>query len=256
MYANDIANWFETLGKSFPTIQSIGPATHNTSNSLYGVVYHHYWFGYPVMDRVLEAMLNDGQPDVPFMLCWANEAWTMRWDGASGGTLLDQNYGNATEWRKHFDWMAKYFHHPKYIRSNGKVQLIIYASMKIGDQGKRMFAQWRRWAAEDPKIGGLDVLEVGWWWDWAPGRGHTDAIAEFAPHSGGGLDNTLWERNTRTSNVHHRSVLVGWDNTARHPTDGGDTVAAWSHPKLWERKLLTIQVFNDCLVADPNSSTQ
>lgn len=205
--------------------------------SLYGVAYHHYWFGYPVMDRVLKSMLDDGQPDVPFMLSWANEAWTMRWDGASGGTLLDQDYGNTTEWRKHFDWMATYFRHPKYIRSNGNVQIVIYAPNKMDDQGKRMFAQWRRWAAEDPKIGGLDVIETGWWWDYPLGRGHTDAIAEFAPHSGGGLDNTVWERNPRSTAVYHRSVLVGWDNSARHPTDGEATVATWNHPKLWECKL-------------------
>jgi hypothetical protein len=40
---------------------------------LYGFVYHHYWFGRPVMERVLMAMLEDGQPDLPFMLSWANE---------------------------------------------------------------------------------------------------------------------------------------------------------------------------------------
>jgi hypothetical protein len=42
-------------------------------SGFYGVAYHHYWFGRPVMDKVLIALLEDGQPDVPFVLSWANE---------------------------------------------------------------------------------------------------------------------------------------------------------------------------------------
>ncbi len=40
----------------------------------YGIVFHHYWFGRPVMDKVLLSLLHDGEPDLPFMLNWANEA--------------------------------------------------------------------------------------------------------------------------------------------------------------------------------------
>lgn len=59
------------------------------------------------MAKVLEAILNDGQPDVPFMLNWANEAWTKRWDGNDGsGILLAQEYGGIADWRAHFDWMV------------------------------------------------------------------------------------------------------------------------------------------------------
>ena len=48
-------------------------ARHAHDAGLYGFIYHHYWFGRPVMERVLMAMLEDGQPDMPFMLSWANE---------------------------------------------------------------------------------------------------------------------------------------------------------------------------------------
>jgi hypothetical protein len=48
-------------------------ARHARDAGLYGFVYHHYWFGRPVMERVLTKMLEDGQPDTPFMLSWANE---------------------------------------------------------------------------------------------------------------------------------------------------------------------------------------
>lgn len=49
-------------------------ATQSREAGLYGFVYHHYWFGRPVMERVLTAMMKDGQPDTPFMLSWANQA--------------------------------------------------------------------------------------------------------------------------------------------------------------------------------------
>lgn len=39
-------------------------------NKIYGAVYHHYWFGRPVMDGVLNKLLEDGEPNVPFMLSW------------------------------------------------------------------------------------------------------------------------------------------------------------------------------------------
>lgn len=191
------------------------------------------------MDQPLKAMLEDGQPDVPFMLSWANEPWTVRWDGQSygDGTLLEQDYGNNSDWRRHFDWMATYFRHPQYIRSNGKVQLGIYAPIQMGDLGKHMFAKWRVWAAEDPEIGGLEIIETVWGWDSPMARGPTDATGEFAPHSAGGFDNTAWERSPRLSHVHHRGVLVSWDNTPRHAQDGEGHGTIWAHPKLWERKL-------------------
>lgn len=48
-------------------------AQHARDSGLYGFVYHHYWFGRPVMEKVLTSMLQDGQPNTPFMLNWANE---------------------------------------------------------------------------------------------------------------------------------------------------------------------------------------
>lgn len=42
-------------------------------SGIFGLVYHHYWFGRPVMDKALSKILEDGEPNVPFMLSWANE---------------------------------------------------------------------------------------------------------------------------------------------------------------------------------------
>jgi len=66
-------------------------------SGFYGVCYHHYWFsGKPVMDAVLQQMLKDGEPNIPFMLSWANEPWESRWEGANANeTFLGQDYGSV-----------------------------------------------------------------------------------------------------------------------------------------------------------------
>ncbi len=65
------------------------------------------------------------------MLSWANEPWTVRWDGVDrpegDGTLLAQKYGTLPNWKEHFDWMAPYFRHRNYVRNSasGKAQVMV-----------------------------------------------------------------------------------------------------------------------------------
>lgn len=41
---------------------------------IYGFCYYHYWFnGKQLMQRPVEEILSSGEPDYPFMLCWAND---------------------------------------------------------------------------------------------------------------------------------------------------------------------------------------
>ncbi|WQF82601.1 Putative glycosyltransferase WbsX [Colletotrichum destructivum] len=217
--------WTETMKKS----------------RIHGIVYHHYWFGYPVMDGVLKAMLKDGHPDIPFMLNWANEPWTVRWDGmdipSGDGVILAQNYGGPEDWRKHYDWMVPFFKHPNYIRVNGKVQMMIYNPSHMGDTGKRMFEAWRIWASEDPAIGGMDVIETKIDSDNPDSRGPTDAMNEFGFRSGGGKDYSLWPSIGRSHRIYYRGAMVSWDNTPRHATDGGGDVVVFAHPRLWKGKM-------------------
>lgn len=207
------------------------------ASRLYGIAYHHYWFGYPVMDKPLQAMLLDGHPDVPFMLSWANEPWTVRWDGQdqADGTLLAQIYGDTTAWKKHFDWMAPFFKHKNYIRVNGKVQMMIYNPAHMGHTGKRMFDAWRLWASQDAAIGGMDVIETAIHPDNPSSRGNTDAVSEFGFRSGGGQEITAMPRNGRPHRIFYRGTFVSWDNTPRHVTDGGGLALPFYHPKIWKR---------------------
>ncbi|HEU5366183.1 MAG TPA: glycoside hydrolase family 99-like domain-containing protein [Hanamia sp.] len=54
-----------------------------------GFCCYHYWFnGKKLLERPLEEMLQSGKPAFPFMLCWANENWTRKWDGRNDEVLL------------------------------------------------------------------------------------------------------------------------------------------------------------------------
>ncbi|CAK7210547.1 hypothetical protein SEUCBS140593_000862 [Sporothrix eucalyptigena] len=204
----------------------------------HGIVYHHYWFHHPVMEKVPEAILKDGQPDVPFMLSWANEPWTATWDGQPQSKVLqEQDYGDLAHWRVHFDWLLQFFQHPLYIKVNGKPQFMIYNPGGLGELGIHMFAAFRRWAIE-AGFPGMDIIETRVQPEEANNRGLSDAMSEFLFRSGSGLDATEWPSTNRVSKVYYRGASVTWDNTPRYRARG--TANIFAHPTLWKIQMLEI----------------
>ena len=51
-------------------------------NGIYGFGIYHYWFnGKRLLDRVFTEVVESGKPDYPFCLCWANHSWYRKnWD--------------------------------------------------------------------------------------------------------------------------------------------------------------------------------
>lgn len=94
---------------------------------IYGFCYYHYWFnGKRLLNKPLDDMLSTQTPDFPFMLCWANENWTRRWDGEDHEVLIKQEYSEEDHYA-HAHFICNYFFRDKrYITIDGKPVYIFY----------------------------------------------------------------------------------------------------------------------------------
>lgn len=93
---------------------------------VYGFCYYHYWFnGKMLLEKPIENMLRNQEIDIPFCICWANEAWTKAWVNDTK-VLIPQHYGTRKEWEEHFNYMLPFFQDARYIRHEGKPLFIFY----------------------------------------------------------------------------------------------------------------------------------
>jgi len=119
---------------------------------IFGFCYYHYWFnGRRILERPFNEVFESGQPDFPFMLCWANENWTRIWDGDENEILLKQEYSSEDD-RQHIQSLIPYFKDPRYIRIHDKPVFVVYKSSLLPDPA-RTIAIWR----EEVKLAGLDL---------------------------------------------------------------------------------------------------
>ena len=148
-------------------------------HGVYGFCYYFYWFGgRRLLERPLELMLEDGQPDLPFALCWANEPWTRRWDGREQDVLMPQHHDRVRDLAI-LDDLMPYFEDPRYIRIDGRPLLLIYRQGLMPDAPG--FAADLRAEAVRRGLPGLflcNVLSIGDIERCAPGF---DAAVEFPP---------------------------------------------------------------------------
>ncbi|UKK47604.1 glycoside hydrolase family 99-like domain-containing protein [Prevotella sp. E9-3] len=94
---------------------------------IYGFCYYHYWFnGHQLMERPVNEILSSGEPDFPFMLCWANENWARNWDGGFKNVLIEQKYSKEDD-INHMRWLCeKVFPDKRYIKVDGKPVFVVY----------------------------------------------------------------------------------------------------------------------------------
>ena len=98
------------------------------SAGLSGFCYYHYWFqGRRLLHRPFDEVLARGEPDFPFMLCWANENWTRAWDGGQARVPLQQAYSDA-DTAAHARHLVPAFADPRYIRVKGRPAFAVYNS--------------------------------------------------------------------------------------------------------------------------------
>ena len=108
--------------------------------------YYHYWFqGRRLLDRPFREVLSSGEPAMPFLLCWANEHWTRRWDGGSDQVLVEQTYSAADD-LDHIQWLARAFADERYVRVDGRPVFLVYKASKLPDP-RRTTDVWREESA-------------------------------------------------------------------------------------------------------------
>lgn len=115
-----------------------------------GQCFYHYWFkdGRRVLEKPAENLLKWSDINMPFCFCWANETWARSWSGlrtfntwsdndepvkreSQKAILLEQQYGDEEDWKKHFDYLLPFFLDKRYIRYEEMPILLIYRSSEI-----------------------------------------------------------------------------------------------------------------------------
>lgn len=116
-----------------------------------GFCYWHYWFaGQRLLDRVFSEVVESGNPNFPFCLCWANHSWYQKtWDPTKPDKLLiEQTYPGESDYINHFNAMLSAFKDPRYIRIDGKLLFGVYSPMDVPDFN--LFkTTWNRLAIEN-----------------------------------------------------------------------------------------------------------
>lgn len=193
---------------------------------IYGFCYYHYWFkGKRLLEKPFQQVLELGEPDFPFCLSWANEAWTRKWDGGEGQILQPQNYGDEPDWERHFYELLEAFQDKRYIRVDGKPLFLIYRPGDI-PRCEDMLRFWNVLAKRNGLGGIYFVRTLGGFT--VPHQKGFDASVEFEPHYtfGHHWSESFWHY-IQSGKTEH--LVVDYDNVwqtilKRTPHRDGETV--------------------------------
>lgn len=147
-------NYYSLLDNSVQEYQSKLALKHG----LDGFCYYHYWFeGKLLLEKPMEAMLDNDKIEIPFCICWANETWSRTWNGEENNILIKQNYeASYKDWKKHFDYLLPFFLDSRYIIDRNRPVFIIYKPHLIKNCSE-MLSYWNELAIE----AGFDGLFFG-----------------------------------------------------------------------------------------------
>ncbi|MBX3428468.1 MAG: glycoside hydrolase family 99-like domain-containing protein [Hyphomonadaceae bacterium] len=221
--------------------------------------FHYYWFsGKRLLERPLDAFLRSSGLNLGFTLCWANENWTRRWDGAEEHVLIDQRH-TPEDHARVFDDMARYLEDDRCIRIEGKPLLIVYRPGVVPN-AREMTMLWRErahrrgWPGvyiaatdafefEHPATLGFDALvefpphgllprRIGRRLTWLNAR-HGGAVYDYQDTAAEAIERL--DRRQPKAFAHFPGVMPGWDNEARRP--GAGTIFHGATPEAYARWL-------------------
>lgn len=203
-----------------------------------GFCFYYYWFaGKRLLEMPVERILATGSPEFPYCLCWANENWTRRWDGRETDVLMAQAHSEEDDHAVILD-LLRHFRSAQYIRVRGRPLLLVYRVGLFPDF-KKTAETWRH-VCREQGIGEIYLALVESFdmvFDSVPPENFgCDAAVEFPPHGmaeartpSGAVTNTDFTGTVADYRdlaaafcarpsvpyVRFRTVMPGWDNTAR-----------------------------------------
>lgn len=117
-------------------------------NGIHGFCYYHYWFnGKQLLERPFQEVLESGEPDFPFCVCWANQTWTGIWHGAPDRVLIEQTYPGEDDHIEHFKELLPAFLDERYIKVDGKPLFLILKPSDLPNPTKTL-TLWRELAVD------------------------------------------------------------------------------------------------------------
>ena len=112
------------------------------THGIYGFGIYYYWFsGKRLLEKPLDILLNHKEIEFKFLLIWANEDWTRRWNGYEGKILIEQEYRESDPYNFIKD-IKKYIIDRRYIKINDKPIIGLYEPKKVPNLS-RILSIWR-----------------------------------------------------------------------------------------------------------------
>jgi len=132
---------------------------------IYGFGIYHYWFSshLQLLTKPAELLLEAKEIDIPFLFAWDNCSWVRTWsklkhnanawspkfdqnrDSSESGILAELVYGDRADWERHFEYLAKFFQDPRYIKINQK-PVFIFFNYNQKEVMAEMIACWNQLA--------------------------------------------------------------------------------------------------------------
>ena len=229
---------------------------------LYGFAYYHYWFnGKRLMEMPVDRFLNNKKMDFPFLLIWANENWTRRWDGLDDDILIAQDHSPESD-KAFIKDLEPYLRDERYIRLGDRPIIIVYRT-DILPEPVATAERWREFCLKnhlgDPYLFAAQTFGLS-----DPRTVGFDAAVQFPPHNEWHSWDLMIQGTTELANPDfssyifsypkmveyqesqiktttpyplYKTVFPSWDSEPRKP--GRGTIYAYSSPSLYRRWLQT-----------------
>lgn len=236
-----------------------------------GFCFYYYWFAKKrLLEKPINQYVENHNLNLPFCICWANETWSRRWDGAEKEILMQQVHNEKTDKDFIYDVMPL-FKDERYIRIDGKPLLLIYR-IELFPRPARTIARWKK-ICQKEGIGDIHVALVQSFGMVDHRIYGADSSVEFPPHKiiGGTINDRVLSDEMKkeyTGNIYSYKEIVqnqmlirrrnyqlwpgsmlSWDNTARR-LKGANVFHEFS-PELYRQWLIKNHTYTQLYNQEP-----